>query len=352
MAITGRLEKISLPEVLQLLALGRRSGRLTMQSGASTGTIRFRMGSVVHASVQPRSDAQPGHANGAGADDRVQSGAGSNGDRFRPRSAEQSRDALRDSLRRQIEESVCVLFAWSEGTFQFEPAAVEEAEAPLIHLSAEGLLLEAARRSDEQDREESAIPPTSSPCPLELTRPDLEAGEFGAALDAIMRAMEGGKISASSFHSLGLALEGLGRCDDALLAVAEGLRISPHDPALLLSEAILLFKLGRVDEAVPAFRVYEEEIWRDADHPEAFYVFSTLALAMDGRLEEAADRADLGISIFPDCAPLLLHAAVVKERMGDPVGAATLYHRALGAQPALPQVERGLAELPSRRARP
>src|SRR5690606_17617485 len=49
----------------------------------------------------------------------------------------------------QIEEAVYHLLGWSEGTFSFEAGAHPPDGATLVSLSADNLLLESARRTDE-----------------------------------------------------------------------------------------------------------------------------------------------------------------------------------------------------------
>jgi tetratricopeptide (TPR) repeat protein len=70
-----------------------------------------------------------------------------------------ARRELDRQLKAQIEESIFELLGWSEGYFRFEDGAPCEGvvEAP-VRIPTEGLLMEAARRSDEWSRIEAKVP--------------------------------------------------------------------------------------------------------------------------------------------------------------------------------------------------
>src|SRR3954452_16186760 len=56
MAIKGSLKEASLPDVIQLLFLGRRTGRLDPADRQNFGTIYFHDGQIVYASIVTRRD--------------------------------------------------------------------------------------------------------------------------------------------------------------------------------------------------------------------------------------------------------------------------------------------------------
>jgi hypothetical protein len=51
--ITGDIEKTRCPEIIKILSLGKRSGRLGLNNGGATGNIFFVDGRVVHANCGP-----------------------------------------------------------------------------------------------------------------------------------------------------------------------------------------------------------------------------------------------------------------------------------------------------------
>ncbi len=105
MAIRGSLTEASLPDVLQLLAMGRKTGCLGLTYANNFGYIYFADGSISHASI-------------------VNRGLGT-------------------------EEAVYLLFTWTQGTFNFEPGATPDEEVELHSIDPQSLLLEGARRVDE-----------------------------------------------------------------------------------------------------------------------------------------------------------------------------------------------------------
>jgi len=114
MAIRGSLSEASLPDVLQLLAMGSKTGTLTLVVPGSGGTICFKHGRICHASVNDRAVG--------------------------------------------IEDSVFFMFQWNDGSFSFEPQLRHPADATLVSLDPQELLLEGARRIDEWSLIEKKIP--------------------------------------------------------------------------------------------------------------------------------------------------------------------------------------------------
>src|SRR5919107_741475 len=167
MAIKGSLKEASLPDVIQLLFLGRRTGCLALADRHNFGTIYLDEGQITFATIVNRRDRlgdllvrkgritaeQLEKAIAAQEDDRehklgeILVGLGT-----------LSRAELEDYMRLQIEEAVYYLFTWTSGTFNFEAGVRPESEDFLISISPEALLLEGARRVDEWSLIEKKIP--------------------------------------------------------------------------------------------------------------------------------------------------------------------------------------------------
>ena len=105
MAIRGSLGEASLPDVLQLLAMGKKTGCLGLTHGTEFGYVYFANGFVSHASIVNRS--------------------------------------------LDTEEAVYALFTWSYGAFNFEPGVTPDEHVTLTAIDPQALLLEGARRVDE-----------------------------------------------------------------------------------------------------------------------------------------------------------------------------------------------------------
>lgn len=114
MAIKGSLKEASLPDVLQLLAMGKKTGCLGLALHESCGSIYFDSGRICHAEIANR---------------------------------------LLDT-----ENAVYALFSWTSGTFNFEPGVLPKVGTTLASVDPQSLLLEGARRVDEWTLIEKKIP--------------------------------------------------------------------------------------------------------------------------------------------------------------------------------------------------
>jgi response regulator RpfG family c-di-GMP phosphodiesterase len=99
--VTGSLSEMGLPDVVQILASGRKSGRLTVRSAGLTGEVFFGGGQVHHATFGPH----------------------------------------------EGDEAFYRMLALTEGEFELDPSVSPERRT--IHHPAEALLLEGMRRMDE-----------------------------------------------------------------------------------------------------------------------------------------------------------------------------------------------------------
>ncbi|MDQ3081016.1 MAG: DUF4388 domain-containing protein [Gemmatimonadota bacterium] len=114
MALKGSLNEASLPDVLQLLVMGNKTGCLSLTVDGAGGIICFINGRICHASVDGRDLG--------------------------------------------TEDSVYAMFKWTHGQFSFDPGVTPPAGAVLVSVDPQGLLLEGARRVDEWSLVEKRIP--------------------------------------------------------------------------------------------------------------------------------------------------------------------------------------------------
>lgn len=178
--MTGAIEEIPLPDVLQLLGSSKKTGVLVIHSAQGVGRMRMRKGAIVHAGIDGLEGLTP----------------------------------IKSAYR---------MLAWVQGTFELEPAD----ETPLpgeIDLQVHELLMEGLRQMDEYNHLRSQLPEMSAhvtvPRPLlpplrELTPLELETFQsafndpiFSNILDrstasdldaarAVLRLLSGGYLKAS-----------------------------------------------------------------------------------------------------------------------------------------------------------
>jgi tetratricopeptide (TPR) repeat protein len=167
MAIKGSLKEASLPDVLQLLALGKKTGCLAIADRQNFGSIYFDEGRICCAALVNRRDRigdllrknqlitseqldeaikiQDDHRERRLGDILIEMGA-------------VPREKLERLLFLQIEEAVYHLFTWTQGTFNFEAGVRPDPMVYTVSINPESLLLEGARRVDELSQIEKKIP--------------------------------------------------------------------------------------------------------------------------------------------------------------------------------------------------
>lgn len=170
MSLVGNLEDLGLGEILQIVSLSRKSGVLSLFSRGREGNIVFRQGQVIRATI----DGQQSHLgqlllkNGVITDATLRNALtlqGQDGGSVRLGELLTSRfsvpaDQIEEVVRQQIENTVYALFAWSEGSFDFELRenvdAIEEQPRDLTHcfleqgLNPQFLAMEGSRILDER----------------------------------------------------------------------------------------------------------------------------------------------------------------------------------------------------------
>ena len=140
MAIRGSLKEASLPDVLQLLAMGQKTGCLSVSHRNNFGYIYFERGRICYASVVNRRDrlgdmlVKSGAISQAQLDQVVDLQSHRRDERLGHLLVERgviTDKQLNDAIDVQIREAVYYLFTWNQGTFNFE---ADVAPDPLDHV--------------------------------------------------------------------------------------------------------------------------------------------------------------------------------------------------------------------------
>ena len=166
MAIKGSLKEASLPDVIQLLSLGKKTGCLAVADRQNFGYIYFETGLITYASIVNRRDrlgdilVASERITADQLTDAIKQQQNFRDKRLGEILVDQGvieRSELEEYIRLQIEEAVYFLFTWHAGTFNFE-AGVEPEQDLVVAINPESLLLEGARRVDEWSLIEKKIP--------------------------------------------------------------------------------------------------------------------------------------------------------------------------------------------------
>jgi hypothetical protein len=129
MAIKGSLKEASLPDVLQLLALGQKTGCLSIADRSNFGYIYFDKGRICYASIVNRRDrlgdilVKHEKINQEQLDAAIHRQTKERDKKLGEILVIQNvltQQELERYMRMQIEESVYYLFTWTQGTFNFE----------------------------------------------------------------------------------------------------------------------------------------------------------------------------------------------------------------------------------------
>jgi tetratricopeptide (TPR) repeat protein len=465
MAIKGSLKEASLPDVIQLLFLGRRSGCLALADRQNFGTIYFDEGMIVYATIVNRRDRlgdvlvrskriSPEQLQRA-VDAQDQSHEQRLGEILVAQGA-LTQEALEEYMRVQIEEAVYYLFTWTAGTFNFEAGVHPDRNDFLVRINPEYLLLEGARRVDEWSLIQKKIPsfdliftvdvahvggsdvtlsgaqhaliplldgtrdvqrvvedcglaefevgkalygliaagfahrtgtsaaalprinetrveehrnlgiafyktgmldealrefrrvadlrPSEGAAPFYLGLIALRQARWADAVDALRVALEKGGPRPAALHDLALALERMGRFDDAEAAYGEAAGRARDDHRVMLGWSVVALKRGELPVALGRLaRV--KELLGERPAPALWYWAAALAHSGAGDADAALDVARAGVAAHPGNAVLRNNLAVLLEAAGDLVAAEAELRGALAEDPTLPQVSKNLADL-------
>src|SRR2546428_59699 len=359
MAIKGSLKEASLPDVLQVLALGQKTGCLSIADRSNFGYIYFDKGRICYASIVNRRDRlgdilvkhQKITSNQLDAAIHRQS-------KERDKKLGEilvgmgviSQEDLERYMRVQIEESVYYLFTWTQGTFNFESEVRPERQDFLVNINPESLLLEGARRVDEWSLIEKKIPSFDLIFTVDKDRLAISEAALTETQQRVLPLLDGARDmnqviedSGLGEFEIGKALYGLitagfvhraGRTASAVDRHITDARVEEHR-----NLGIAFYKTGMLDEGA-----------REPP-PAAWYWARALAAAGAGDFELAEQLAGEAAAAYPMHAVLLNNLAVLKELAGDLEAAEELVRTARKNEPSLPQLSKNLADLAYRGSR-
>jgi len=379
MAIKGSLKEASLPDVLQLLALGQKTGCLSIADRQNFGYIYFDKGRICYASIVNRRDrlgdilVKHEKITQEQLDAAILAQSKHRERKLGELLVEQesiSQVELERYMRMQIEESVYFLFTWTQGTFNFEAEVRPERQDFLVAINPESLLLEGARRVDEWSLIEKKIPSFDVIFIVDRDRLDISEVTLTATQQRLLPLIDGerdvhrlvedsglgefevgkglyGLLTAGFLHragrtaaaaedvkmtdarveehrNLGVAFYKTGMLEEAAREFRRVSEIRPEDANALFYVGLVSLRQARWREGMEAFRLAAE---KGGSRPA---VLHNLGLAYEhlGRLEEAEGAYAEAATRNRNDARIALGWGVVALKRGDHESAAGRLDRA------------------------
>ncbi|CAN5883748.1 hypothetical protein BH24GEM1_BH24GEM1_05250 [soil metagenome] len=331
MAIKGSLKEASLPDVIQLLFLGRRTGCLALADRHNFGTIYFDEGHIVYAAIVNRRDrlgdilTRSGRISAEQLATAVERQAGDREHKlgeilvqlgFLPR------EELERYMRVQIEEAVYYLFTWTSGTFNFEAGVRPDREDFLVRINPEYLLLEGARRVDEWSLIEKKIPSFDLIFAVDATHIDESAPELSEEQRQLLPLLNGTRDVAQVIMDSGLVEFDVGKALFGLITagfahrVGTSAAVAPRVNDSRVDEhrnlGVAFYKAAMLDEALREFRRVADLRPSDAGAP----FFLGLIALKQARWEEAVTAFGQALEKGGPRASALHNLGVALERLG------------------------------------
>jgi tetratricopeptide (TPR) repeat protein len=331
MAIKGSLKEASLPDVIQLLFLGRRTGCLALADRNNFGTIYFDEGHIVFAAIVNRRDrlgdimVASGRITAEQLAAAIEQQRGERDHKLGEILVEQGaieRPELEQYIRHQIEEAVYYLFTWSSGTFNFEAGVRPEREDLLVRINPEFLLLEGARRVDEWSLIEKKIPTFDIIFSVDRAHLGESAPELSAEQRRLLPLLDGTRDVQQVFDRSGLTEFEAGKALFGLITAGFARRVgtseatAPRVNDTRVEEhrnlGVAFYKASMFDEALREFRRVADLRPGDSGAP----FFLGLIALRQARWEEAADAFRQAIDAGGQQAAALHNLGLALERLG------------------------------------
>lgn len=298
MAIKGSLREASLADVCQLLALGQKSGCLSIADGSRFGQIFFEKGRITYARIVNRRDrlgdllVRDGLLEQEQLDEVLQLQAVEPDRRVGELLVANeylTREQLTKYVRLQIEEAIYHLFTWSRGNFFFEVDGSPDEADIVVSINPESLMLEAARRIDEWSLIEKKIPSLDLLFHVEQDRLRDSDVELTTEQDRLVPLLDGARTVQEVVDTTGMAEFDVGKALYGLI------------------QAGFAHRVGRKTEETVRGR--EHEVQERRNLGVAFY--------RTGMMEDAAREFDRVLELDAADFPARYHLAMIRLRAGQ-----------------------------------
>ena len=345
MAIKGSLKEASLPDVIQLLHLGRRTGCLALADRHNFGTIYLDEGQIIYASIVNRRDRLGDILlrQGRITTEQLQQAIDAQSDDRQHKLGELlvsqgtlSQAELEDYMRLQIEEAVYFLFTWTSGTFNFEAGVQPEREDFLVRINPEYLLLEGARRVDEWSLVEKKIPSFDLIFSVDQQHIGDSAPELSVEQQRLVPLIDGTRDVQQLIDQSGLAEFEVGKALYGLITagfahrVGTSTAVTPKVNDSRVEEhrnlGIAFYKAGMLEEALREFRRVSDLRPGDSGAP----LFLGLIAIRQAHWDDAAQALRQAASAGVPRAAVLHNLGFALEQLGRLDEAEAAYGDAAG----------------------
>ena len=278
MAIRGNLSEASLPDVLQLLAMGGKTGALSLTVPGSAGRICFENGRICHAFVTGRSLG--------------------------------------------TEEAVFVMFKWNDGTFSFEPGLQPPDGAELVALDPQAVLLEGARRVDEWSLIEKKLPDFDTVFALDRQQLLRNRVVLTSEQHSLLPLIDGYRSVNEIMRTSHMIEFDVGKALFGLLSGGFLVRVGADDTQPIVPENVIaehrnlgiaFYKARMYSDAAREFRRITE--LRSSDASAGFYL--GLIALRENKWNDAATAFQRAAVSAPRASAVLVNMAYAYERLGQ-----------------------------------
>lgn len=197
--------------------------------------------------------------------------------------------------------------------------------------------------AEREFRRVAEIAPADGDAPFRLGVIALHLGRWQDAIDAFQHAMTLAGRRPAMLHNLSLALEALGRFDDADAALADAVESDRDDPRLWSAWGLLA--LRRSEAALALERLARAREREQGVPPARWFWGCAWAQALNEQWPDAILTAREGVEAHPDHPVLRTTLGVLLEGVGEVGEAEAHLRKALAEDPTIPQVSKNLGDL-------
>ena len=353
MAIKGSLKEASLADVCQLLALGQKTGCLSVADRSRFGQIYFDQGRITYARIVNRRDrlgdllVRDGEIAQEQLDEVLVQQARQPDKRVGELLVERriiTPADLTRYIRMQIEEAIYHLFTWSRGNFFFEVDEKPDPADVVVSINPESLLLEAARRVDEWSLIEKKIPSFDLVFEVDHSRLETAAVALTPEQEDLVPLLDGTRALSEIVDQTGYTEFEVGKALFGLLQAGfahqvgrrteEPVRARDAEIQERRNLGIAFARAGMLDEAT---REFQRVVDLDASDHVARFQLALISL----RRREYREAVRQLKSLLEDAGPrygAFVNLAVALRRLGRTPDALLVLNEAEGLRPGTPLV--------------